>query len=68
MTVRIRTSHGLSEVNIRYIDAHVTFWPDGWAEVYGTVLNDHGTKVGKQTDNYSIHQSVFLSGIEKHHD
>lgn len=70
MTPRIREFTSLSVRDVKGIihnfkNAHVTFWSDGWVEVFGTVLNEHGTSLGKMTNNYSNFQTVALAGKEK---
>lgn len=66
--ITVSNDGGMGNIEIRYVDAHVTFWPDGWVEVYGNILNSTGIKSGKTTDHYSKYKTVAMTGDEKHHD
>lgn len=58
--------------SFQFKDAHVTFWPDGWAEVYGRFVPQDGVLKGKAmpkgTYNFSNAQTVSIQGTERHDD
>lgn len=62
--LEVRTRAGSENEKMNFADATVTFWPDGWAEVVGTALNENGIAMGTSTFEYSVHQSVFMHGTE----
>lgn len=58
------------EVIFNFVDAHVTFWPDGWAEVVGQYVSDGELTKGKvlptkSTYNFSNCSTLAIGGKEK---